>query len=72
MTSFAPGFGCDLRDLVVGHVGQARQHLAQIGIRVNATPTATLDEGVDDGTALTGISFSDVFFTTAPSVSSPR
>src|ERR1051326_7960569 len=38
-------------------MGQARKHIAQIGIGVNTAPTATLDDGVDNGTALAGISF---------------
>jgi len=36
-------------------VGQSREHIAQIGVGVNAPPSAALDEGVDDGAALTGI-----------------
>jgi hypothetical protein len=59
LTRFGPGFGSDLRDLVIGHVGQTRKHFAQIGIGVNTAPTTTLDDGVDDGAALAGISFSN-------------
>jgi hypothetical protein len=40
-------------------MGQAPKHIAQIGIGVKAAPTATLDDGVDDGAALTRIGFSD-------------
>jgi hypothetical protein len=42
---------------VVGHVGQTREHIAQIGVGVQAAPAAALDNGVDDGTPLTGTGF---------------
>ena len=38
-------------------MGESREHIAQVGIGVNAAPTATLDDGVDHGAALTGIRF---------------
>ena len=46
-------------DLPVGHVRQAGQHVPKIGIGIDAPASATLDEGVKDGAALTGLSLAD-------------
>jgi len=46
LARFAPGLGCNLLDLVVGHVGQTREHIAQIGVGVQAAPTAALEFGL--------------------------
>ena len=51
---FAPGLRGDLRDLVVGHVRQAGEHVPQIGIGVLPAAAAALDQRIDDGGALTG------------------
>jgi hypothetical protein len=57
--------GRDFGDLPVGHVGQAREHVPKISKGVKAAASATFDEGVNDGTALTGLGIADeepVFF----------
>jgi hypothetical protein len=47
-----PGFRRDVFDLPVGHVRQTSEHVTQIGVRVDATAPAAVDDRVDDGTAL--------------------
>ena len=56
---FCPGGGCYFGDLPVGHVGQAAEHIPQVGIGIDAAASATLEEGVKDGSALTGLSLAD-------------
>jgi hypothetical protein len=50
---------CDLGDLVIGHVGQASQDVAEIGEWIKAAPTAVFNDRVDDGAALAGIGIAD-------------
>jgi hypothetical protein len=47
-----PGCGRNLWDLVIGHVRQAGENFAKILVRIETTPTAAFDEGVDDGATL--------------------
>lgn len=54
----SPKPGSQILDLPVGHRGQPGQHVTEIGKWVEAAPTA-LDDGVDDGSALTGSGFAD-------------
>ena len=42
-------------DLPVGHRGKPGEHVAQVGVRIDAAAAATLDNGVEDGAALAGI-----------------
>jgi hypothetical protein len=42
-------------NLPVGHRGKPGEHVAQVGVGIDATAAATLDNGVEDGTALAGI-----------------
>jgi len=48
---FAPGFGRDIRDLMVGHLGQTRQAVVQVNVRIEAAPAAAFDDGVNDRAA---------------------
>jgi hypothetical protein len=41
------------------HGGQAREHVAQVGQRVEAAAAAALHDGVEDGGALAGLRRSD-------------
>src|SRR5206468_3198572 len=52
---FGPGCGRDPGDLVVGHIGQASQHVFEIGVGINAPATAGFDDGVNNCSALAGI-----------------
>jgi len=56
---FGPGRGCDFGDLLVGHVGQALEEFAQVGVGIDFPAAAALDERVDDGAALTRARFAD-------------
>ena len=47
-----PGLGSDVLDLPVGHEWQPGEHVAQVGVRIDAARAATLDDGVKDGAAL--------------------
>jgi len=49
----------DCRDLMILHVGQAREHIAQTGEGIKAAPPAAFDQGINDGAALAGIGFPD-------------
>ena len=40
---------------MVGHVGQAGEHVLEIIVGVNASASATFDESVKDGSAFTGV-----------------
>ena len=42
-------------DLPVSHRGELGEHVAQVGVGIDAAATATLDNGVKDGAALAGI-----------------
>ena len=57
--SFDPDFGRDLGDLAVGHVGQPSEDVFQISIRVEVATPAAFDDGINDGTAFTGIRIPD-------------
>ncbi len=54
-----PSFRREFFDLPVGGGGQAGEDVAQIGIRIEATLAATLDDGVEDGAAFAGLGFAD-------------
>jgi hypothetical protein len=54
-----PVFWSDLRDLFVGHAGQAREHVTQVSKGINVTAAATLDHGIEDGTAFSGVRIAD-------------
>ena len=56
---FAPRFRGDLGDLAGGHLRQAREHVAQVGLWVDAAAAAALDEGVEDGSAMAGLGLAD-------------
>jgi hypothetical protein len=45
--------------LAVGHVGQASEHVTQVSKGIKAAPATTLDQGINDGTALARIRFTD-------------
>ena len=42
---------------MVGHVGQAGQHVPEIGKRIEPPAPAAFNHGVDDGAPFTGIRF---------------
>ena len=42
-------------DLPVSHRGEPGEHVAQVGVGIDAAAAATLDNGVEDGAALAGI-----------------
>ena len=50
----APSFGYHFRDLPVGHARQSREHLAQVGVRVQTASAATFDEGINNRAAFAG------------------
>ena len=52
-----PARRSDFGDLPVGHLWQAAQHFAQVGVGIDLPPPAALDEGVEDRTALAGSGF---------------
>jgi hypothetical protein len=56
---FTPGLGRDFRDLAVGHVGQASEHVAKISKGIESAAAAVFDDGVDDRAALAGIGIAD-------------
>jgi hypothetical protein len=55
----APSRRCDFGDLPVGHVWQAGEDILEIRVRVESTPAAAFDDGVNDGTAFTSIGIAD-------------
>jgi hypothetical protein len=57
--SFAPIRWNDLWDLVIGHLGQATQNISEILVRIQSLSAASFDHGVDDGAALTSVSFAN-------------
>ena len=54
-----PGFGREIFDLPVGHRRQAGEDVPEIGERIEAAPSAALDDGVDDGAAGARLGFAD-------------
>lgn len=54
-----PSFRRDFRDLPVGRVRQAGEHIADVSKWIQTTPAAVFDEGVNDGAALPGIGIVD-------------
>lgn len=56
---FAPRRGYDVGDLAVGPTGQTSENLPEVSIRVDSSPTATLDNGVKDRAAFSSVGFSD-------------
>ena len=48
--SLRPGCRRDFGDLMVGHFGQASQHVFETGIGINAATPAAFDNGIKDGT----------------------
>jgi hypothetical protein len=42
-------------DLPGGHRGEPGEHVAQVSVGIDSAAAATLDNGVKDGAALTGI-----------------
>ena len=46
-------------DLPVGHRGKPGEHVAQVGVGIDAAAAATLDNGVKDGAALAGIGIAE-------------
>ena len=42
-------------DLPVGHGGKPGEDVAQVGVGIDAASTTTLDDGVKDGAAVTGV-----------------
>lgn len=56
---FAPGGGNDLRDLPVGHMGQAYEHVPEVSIRINAASAAVFNDGVEDRAAVSRVGFAD-------------
>ena len=57
--SFSPSFGGDFGDLAGLHHGEAGEHVAQVGVGIDATAAAVLDDGVEDGCPLAGVRCSD-------------
>ena len=56
---FGPSFRGDLGDLAGGHLRQTGEHFTQVGQRIEAAPPAALDDGVEDGSAFSGLSFAN-------------
>src|SRR4051794_27997659 len=50
-----PSLRSKVLDLVVGGLGQAGEHVTQVGEGVEAAPAAAFDDGVEDGPALAGL-----------------
>ncbi len=59
MLRLRPCLGHQIFDLPVGHRGQAGEHVPEIGERVEDTPPATFDDGVDDRAAHAGLGLAD-------------
>ena len=57
--SFRPSLGSDILDLPVGHRGKPGEHVAQVGVGIDAAAAATLDDGVEDGAAFAGIGIAE-------------
>ncbi len=59
MLRFAPRFGGDFRDLMVGHAREASQDIAEVGVGIETPAAATFDDGVNDGAAFAGFGVAD-------------
>lgn len=57
--SIGPGAWGDLVNFLDGHLGQTFKDIFEIGIGIDAVCFATLQNGVDDGTAPSGILVTD-------------
>ena len=55
MLRVRPGLRREVFDLPVGHGGQPGEHVPEVGERIEAAPSAALDDGVDDGAVLAGL-----------------
>jgi len=64
-----PSLGSDVFSLPVGHRRQAGEDITEVGERIDTAKAATFDDGVEDGTTLTGLSFNkeEVIFPTCGS-----
>ena len=56
---FRPGLRGDVLNLPVGHRGKPCEHVAQIGVGIDAAAAATLNDGVENGAALAGIGIAE-------------
>ena len=56
---FGPGFRGEVLDLPVGQVREAGEHVAQVGVGIEAAAAAAFDEAGEDGSALAGSGFAD-------------
>jgi hypothetical protein len=54
-----PGLGREVFCLPVRRVGQSGEDVAQIRIRIETAPAATLNDGVEDGASFPGLGFAD-------------
>ncbi len=59
MLSLGPRLGSEVFDLPVGRGWQPGEHVAQVGVRVDASPPATLDDGIDNRAAIASIGFTN-------------
>jgi len=44
---------------MIGHAGQTCQHLAQVSVGIKASAAAAFDDGVEDGSTVSGSGFAD-------------
>jgi hypothetical protein len=44
-------------NLPIGRCGETGEHVAQVGVRVDASPAAALDDGINDRAAIAGVCF---------------
>ena len=51
----SPSLRGDHGDLAGGHLRQAREHAAEVGLRVDPAAAAAFDDGVEDGSALASV-----------------
>ena len=47
--------GSDVFDGPAGHVGQSREDVAEVGVGIDAATAAGFDDGVNDGSAFSGV-----------------
>jgi hypothetical protein len=50
----APGFGRDFWDLMIGHIRQPAEHVAQVRVRIQSSAPAAFNDSVKDRPALAG------------------